>query len=216
MSDQAASAHNTTGTPEHLIVGQVVAPFGVRGELKVNILTEFPDRFKRTTEIVLAPFGSIEPGHAPTAALDPATARSASAKGRPVKPLSEKRAFRVEASNVYKDQVRLKLEGVESADEAEALRGCWVLVRTDQAQHLPSGSYYIYQLVGLDVVSTSGDHIGQVTDVLTMSANDIYVVKGPGVNDPSGELLVPAVKAIVSEIDLSNRRVVIAPPEDWA
>src|SRR5437773_7892754 len=67
--------------PEHLIIGQVVAPFGIKGELKVNILTEFPDRFKKLREVVLAPFASIEPGLAPTAALDPATLRSAATRG---------------------------------------------------------------------------------------------------------------------------------------
>src|SRR5437016_1300382 len=71
---------NSNAAPEHLIIGQVVAPFGIKGELKVNILTEFPDRFKKLREVLLAPFASIEPGLAPTAALDPATLLNSKSK----------------------------------------------------------------------------------------------------------------------------------------
>src|SRR5438874_4073366 len=74
-SEQSAIRNLQSAIPEHLIVGQVVAPFGVRGELKVNILTEFPERFGKLDEVILAPFSSIEPGLAPRAALDPATVR---------------------------------------------------------------------------------------------------------------------------------------------
>jgi 16S rRNA processing protein RimM len=110
----------------------------------------------------------------------------------------------------------LKLEGVDSVSAAEALRGYWVLVPLEDAHRLPSGSYYIYQLIGLDVYSTQGDHIGKVTDVLTTSANDVYVVRGPGVQDPSGELLVPAIKPVVKGMEIEQGRIVIAPPEEWA
>src|SRR5919198_6606705 len=79
--DSAGGPGPRSPVPEHLIVGQVVAPFGIKGELKVNILTEFPDRFKKLREVVLAPFASIEPGLAPTAALDPATLRSPKSVG---------------------------------------------------------------------------------------------------------------------------------------
>ena len=77
MPEQPDSQSSTSPVkaPEHLIVGQVVAPFGVKGELKANILTEFPDRFKQLEQIILAPFDSIAPGLAPTAALNPRTTR---------------------------------------------------------------------------------------------------------------------------------------------
>jgi ribosomal 30S subunit maturation factor RimM len=55
-----------------------------------------------------------------------------------------------------------------------------------------------------------------VADVLTTSANDVYVVKGPGVREPSGELLVPVVKQVVKRIDPDHGRIVIADPGEWA
>lgn len=202
--------------PEYLIVGQVVAPFGVQGELKVNILTEFPDRFNRLGEVTLAPFSYIEPEMVPPGSLNPATARLSNPKPphsiqTPVGPTP----FSIEAINIHKGQLRLRLHGVESADDAVALRGCWVLVPTESARQLPPGSYYVYQLVGLDVLTTSGEHIGQVADVLTSTANDVYVVKGSGVQDPSGELLVPAVKAVVKSVEPEKGQITILPIEEW-
>jgi 16S rRNA processing protein RimM len=201
--------------PEHLIVGQVVAPFGIKGELKVNILTEFPDRFRKLPEVILAPFASIEPGLAPTAALDPSTLRSAAVTPG-LRPPSSPTPFAIQSTHIHKGQLLLKLEGIDSVNDAEALRGCWVLVPREHAHKLPRGAYYIYQIVGLEVYNDAGDLLGKVADVLTTSANDVYVVKGQGVQDPSGELLVPAVKQVVKRMDPDHGRIVIADPSKWA
>ena len=248
--DSAGGPGPRSPVPEHLIVGQVVAPFGIKGELKVNILTEFPDRFKKLREVVLAPFASIEPGLAPTAALDPATLRGTatpspkSGLGDPAGGMSDSGGqrsepreppprtqdsalpkavapdsptpFTIQSTHIHKGQLLLKLEGVESANDAEALRGYWVLVPLENAHKLPRGAYYIYQIVGLEVFTEAGDLLGNVADVLTTSANDVYVVKGPGVREPSGELLVPVVKQVVKRVDPDHGRIVIADPREWA
>src|SRR5437868_1482021 len=156
----AGSANTPPGdTPEHLIVGQVVAPFGVKGELKVNILTDFPDRFRKLHEVMLAPFSSIAPGLAPTAALDPATLRAsrpvqtvAPPRGpQPWKPPQSATPFPIESTHLHKGQLLLKLRGVDTAEAADALRGYWVLVPLESARKLPRGAYYVYQVVGLEV-----------------------------------------------------------------
>jgi len=223
MPDEPRST-TPANTPEHLIVGQVVAPFGVKGELKVNILTEFPERFGKLEEVILAPFNSIEPGLAPRAALDPATVRGTVAlpvrvvdgQVRAIKPPSGPTPYKIESTHIHKGQLLLRLEGVNSADEAEALRGCWLLVPRESAKKLPRGSYYIYQIVGLDVYTDAGAYIGKVDDVLTATANDVYIVKGPGVKDPAGELLVPAIKPVVKRMEMKRGRMIIADPEEWS
>jgi 16S rRNA processing protein RimM len=212
MAEAASASDNA---PEHLIVGQVVAPFGVKGELKVNILTEFPDRFRKLEQVVLAPFSSIAPGLAPTAALDPATLRRTPLPRTSVKGPSGPTPYNIQSTHIHKGQLLLKLEGVDDADSAEALRGCWVLVPREQARKLPRGSYYLYQIVGLDVYTSSGTLVGKIHDVITAAANDVYVVKGPGVEDSTGELLVPAIKSVVKRMEMKRGRIVIAPPEEW-
>ncbi len=211
--------------PEYLIVGQVVAPFGIKGELKVNILTEFPERFKRQDKIIVAPFGFIAPGLAPTASLNPRTVRNfvapsvAKVDGQRVpawKAPKEPTPFTIESAQIHKGQLLLKLEGIDTTNQAELLRGYWLLVPVSDAMKLPRGAHYIYEIVGLDVYTEAGAHIGKIADVLTTSANDVYIVKGPGVEDPAGELLVPAIKSIVQSLDIKGRRVVIADPREWS
>jgi 16S rRNA processing protein RimM len=213
MSDQTDTR---PADPEYLIVGQVVAPFGVRGEMKVNVLTEFPDRFKKLEAVILAPFNTFPPGDAPTASLDPSTVRRAPAPtGSAFRPPKEPAEFPIEGTRFHKGQLMLKLEGVDDPLQVEALRGYWVVVPLEAARKLPRGAYYLYQIVGLPVVTTAGEEIGKVEEVLTGSSNDVYVVRGPGVHDPSGELLIPAVKQFVKRLDVKGGRVVVVPPSEW-
>lgn len=204
-------------------MGQIVAPFGVKGELKVNILTEFPDRFSTLEQIVLAPFSSIPPGPAPTAALNPRTARAArltpvrgDAHGAPTwKPPKEPTPFKIESTHIHKGQLLLKLESIDTANQAEALRGYWVVIPIAQAKKLPRGAYFIYQIVGLEVYTKAGEYLGKIEDVLTTSANDVYVIKGPGVKDPTGELLVPAIKSVVLRMEMKRGRIIVADLSEW-
>lgn len=225
MSDESTITAPGRKEPEYLIVGQIVAPFGVKGELKCTIMTEFPDRFSRLDEITITPFEAIERGVAPGAALDPRTVPGVEGSGTPsslvspgqvrYRPPQEVTPFRIESTYIHKAQLILKLSGIENADQAAALRGYWLLIPRARARRLPKETFYLYQIVGLEVHTTEGKVIGRVADVITSSANDVYVVKGPGVRDVSGELLVPAIKQIVHSIEISEGKVVIAPPEEW-
>jgi 16S rRNA processing protein RimM len=218
MSDQANNppAPSASPVPEHLLVGQVVSPFGIKGELKVTILTEFPDRFKKLGAVLLAPYNAIPAADVPPSSLNPGTVRRAPVReGQTFRPPKEPTEFTIESARFHKGHVMVKLEGVEDANDAETLRGYWLMVPTGKAHRLPSGAFYIYQVLGLDVYTPDGEHVGKIEEVLTGTANDVYVVRGPGVTDPTGELLVPAVKQFVHSIDVDGGRVVIAPPAEW-
>jgi 16S rRNA processing protein RimM len=105
--------------------------------------------------------------------------------------------------------VALKFAGVDGRDAAEALLGAYLEVDADKARPLPDGHYYHWQLVGLEVFGTDGTRVGTLEDVLEYPANDVYVVR-----DGDREVLVPAIKKMVSEIDLDGRRMVVdLPPE---
>ncbi len=210
--------------PEYLIVGQVVAPFGLMGEMKVNIMTEFPQRFASMDELMLAPYSYMQPGLAPTGSVDPKAAVFPSSvaprlRTRPTqqgfRPPAVPTPFHVERTRIHKGQLLLKLAGVADPETVDLLRGYWVIVPIAQAKKLPKGSYYLYQIVGLDVYTTEREHLGKIVDVLTLTANDVYVVRGPGVKDPTGELLVPAIRSVVKRMEMKRGRIVIAPLSEW-
>lgn len=103
----------------------------------------------------------------------------------------------------------LRIEGVESRDQAEALRGTVIRIGFDQAAPLEEGEYYQFQLMGLRVVTEAGEPLGQVVDIIETGANDVYVVR-----DSAGqEHLFPALKSVVIEVDLAAHRMVVRPLE---
>lgn len=206
-------------------MGQVVAPFGVVGEMKVNIMTEFPERFSQMDELTLAPYSYMQGSPNPTGSPNPGPAvfpSSVAPRTRTVRPTQQgyrppavPTPFRVERTRIHKGQLLLKLAGVTDPDAVNLLRGYWVMVPIAKAKKLPKGSYYLYQIVGLDVYTTQRELLGKVVDVLTLTANDVYVVRGPGVEDPTGELLVPAIRAVVKRMEMKRGRIVIAPLSEW-
>ena len=111
---------------------------------------------------------------------------------------------RIEASRRHKNTVLLKLSGITTPDEIAPLRGEYLQVPETDLAPLPEGEYYRYQLIGLRVVSTEGEELGEITEVLERPANDVFVVQGP-----RGEALVPAVDEIVRAVDIAGSVVTI-------
>jgi 16S rRNA processing protein RimM len=138
-------------------------PHGLRGELRCEIVTEFPERFASTRRVWL---GS-PPG--------PYEVRRARAEGR---------------------IVLLALRGVETPEQADALRGLDVLIPREEAVPLPPGRFYWHQVIGLAVREEDGRELGPVVDILETGANHVYVVRAP-----TGELLLPAIPDVVLAIE---------------
>ncbi len=91
----------------------------------------------------------------------------------------------------------LRLDTVQSRDAARLLHGTYLYVPESEAVKLPEGEYFVYQIVGLEVVTEQGESLGRVAEVLSTGSNDVYVVHGP-----RGEVLLPATKEVIREIDL--------------
>lgn len=113
----------------------------------------------------------------------------------------------VRRARVATDCVLIAFSGIDSRDAAETLRGAWVEIPGSQVKPLPEDEYYVFELIGCRVYTVEGDEVGEVADVLPTGANDVYVVKRPGKRD----VLVPAVKVMVKDVDVDARRIVIDP-----
>jgi 16S rRNA processing protein RimM len=116
---------------------------------------------------------------------------------------------RVEKVRGRAPTVVLKFVDVNDRSLAERLRGQYLEVDASEAKGLPEGSYYHWQLVGLEVFDIAGRSLGKLTDVLNYPANDIYVV-----SDGTDEVLVPALAEVVTSVDLEAGRMVVDLPEE--
>ena len=96
-------------------------------------------------------------------------------------------------------------EGYASVSAAEALRGALIEIEGEALPELPQGEYYVHDLVGLTVRTRDGAVLGELAEVLTTGANDVYVVRRPGERD----VLVPAIPDVVLDIDLEARTMTI-------
>ena len=121
--------------------------------------------------------------------------------------LLEGRVVRVQEARPLGRHLLLKLEGVETRQQAEALRHAYLAVPEEDIPPPPPDTYYHYQLLGMDVVTVQGEPLGRVVEVLSTGANDVYVVRGP-----EGEVLLPAVAEVVRQVDVAARRMVVDVP----
>ncbi|MEV0582423.1 ribosome maturation factor RimM [Nonomuraea sp. NPDC050310] len=115
----------------------------------------------------------------------------------------------VEAARWHKGVLLLSVEGVRSREAAEELRDTMLLI--DSEDVAPTGDpdeFHDHQLIGLAVVTVSGEPVGEVTDVLH-HGQDLLVVRRGGGEDA----YIPFVKALVPEVDVEGGRLVVDPPE---
>lgn len=108
----------------------------------------------------------------------------------------------VQSFRPYQGNWLLHLKGVESRDEAEALHGQSIWIEREQ-RVVEQGEFLIDQIIGLKVVTTSGEELGAVVEVIATGANDVYVVQG------EREILLPARSEVVRDIDLERGVMVV-------
>ena len=115
------------------------------------------------------------------------------------------RAVRVLGGRAQQGFAYLKLEGVNDRNQAEALRGRADFVDRAHAIELGEDENFVCDLIGLQAVDTQGAPLGTLRDVLTPNAVcDVYVF-----DTPRGELMIPALRRVVREVDLDAGRIVL-------
>jgi len=140
----------STPGPDLLAIGSIVKAFGIEGHVIVQLLTDFPSRFRKRARMLL---------------------------GRPGQ---EVREVVIEHAAVGPRGVKVKLAGIEDRDAAGQLVGSLLYVTEAKRARLPKGRYYTHDIVGLSVIDEDGVDRGTVREVVKMPANDIYVVDGKG------------------------------------
>ncbi|MFC2034601.1 ribosome maturation factor RimM [Chloroflexota bacterium] len=156
---------------EFITIGIILAPWGNKGKLKVEIATDFPQRFAPSSNVYI-----------------------------------NRQLTLIESSAWYKGRRIIKLNGINSIEDAEKLRGQLVEIHQSQLYPLPEGQYYHFQLIGLEVWTTQGELLGNITEILSAPSNDTYVV-----NRAEGDILIPAIEDVIKSIDLNKGGLIIEP-----
>lgn len=107
------------------------------------------------------------------------------------------RPVKISVRRVGEDAIFFRMEGVQTRDDAEKLRGTLLYTDRAHAVELDEDSAFICDLIGLKGMLSDGGEIGTLKDVLQPGGNDVYVFSGA-----RGEVLVPALKSVVLSVDL--------------
>jgi 16S rRNA processing protein RimM len=108
-----------------------------------------------------------------------------------------------------KDRVILKIEGIDSMNDAETYKEKFIEIPRDKEVKLPPDTYYISDLKECTVYDTNEKELGRVFDVLSTPNNDVYWIKQPK------ELLIPVLRDIVLSVDIELKKIVIKPVGEW-
>ena len=116
-----------------------------------------------------------------------------------------KETLPLEIENVkfFKQFVILKFKGYDNINDVERYKRCPLLVERSEAVPLEEDEYYITDMIGIQVTTDEGEDFGVLKDVLTTGANDVYMIDHPS----AGEVLVPAIKECILEVDIPGRRM---------
>lgn len=114
----------------------------------------------------------------------------------------------VEDKYAHKKYIIIKFKEIQTMNAAQELTGGYLVVTREELTPLPEGSYYIFDLIGADVFGIDGRRLGNLTEIIKTGSNDVYVV-----DTEAKPLLIPALKKVVKEINLAERRLVVQLPE---
>ena len=122
-----------------------------------------------------------------------------------IKLKNEIKEFKIEKVGYHKNQVILKFQNINSVEDAEKFRNCYILISRDKLEPLEEGVYYIADLIGLDVYTENGELLGKVDDIYNTGSNDIYVIK----NELGKQKLLPGIPDVIKKIDLENQKIIV-------
>lgn len=159
---------------ELVAIGKILKPIGIRGALKIEPLTDTPERFQQLRRVWIG-----------------ASAKSA-------------REASIRSVETQMHYVVLSVDSIQSVEKAEEFRHAYVFVPLDERIPPKEGAYFIDAIIGCNVYDGADTFIGTVGDVFSMPANDVWLVR-----TPEKEILLPAVKFFIRNVDVENKRIII-------
>ena len=159
---------------EWIIVGTLFRAHGSRGEVKVYPLTDTPERFLDLSDVIIED------------------------------PSGQRHNARIDRVRVQHDRLILHFAGKDRIEEIEPFVKGRILIHRSQAVPLADGRYYHADIIGLTVVTETGETLGTVEEILETGSNDVYVVR-----QGKNEVLLPAIEEVIRKIDLQGGTMVV-------
>ena len=116
-----------------------------------------------------------------------------------------KKEYQIQKIKYHKNMVLMKLEGVDTPEQADLLRQSYLLVDRADEEPLEEGVYYIVDLLGLEVYTDDNELLGKVDDIFNTGSNDIYVVK----DEMGKQILLPGIPDVLKNVDLEKGRITV-------
>jgi 16S rRNA processing protein RimM len=189
----STTENGTGGLPETVLVGTILRPHGIKGEVTVALWSDNERRFAPGVEFQATSAG---PSSAPSRD-----------SGRPA-PARRERALRVERCSAYKGGLRIAFAGIADREAAESLRGLELRVPLADVPDAPAGAYYVFELIGCSCFDESDGDVGTVVDIHEDGGGTLLEVEKEGLRS-----VIPFVEAFLVRVDREARRIDLRLPE---
>jgi 16S rRNA processing protein RimM len=111
----------------------------------------------------------------------------------------------IEETRIKKDRIILKIKDIKNIKEAKTIVGSFLEVERKNAVKLPKDTYFIFEIIGLEVYTENNVFLGKVENVISTGSNDVYIVK----NKDEEELFIPAIREVIKDVNLRKKRMTI-------
>lgn len=111
----------------------------------------------------------------------------------------------IEDVKYSKNLVLLKLKEIDDINVAEGYKNCYLKIDREKAVELPEDTYFIVDLIGIEVYSDENKALGKIVDVFPTGSNDVYVVK----DELGKQILLPAIGEVIKEVDITNKKMMV-------
>ncbi len=113
--------------------------------------------------------------------------------------------FTIEEVKYNKNLVMIKLKGIDDINIAQNYKNYYIKIDRQYAVELPEDSYFIIDLIGIEVFTDTNRNLGKIEDVFRTGSNDVYVVK----DEKGKQILLPAIGEVIKEVDIQNKKMVV-------
>ncbi len=113
--------------------------------------------------------------------------------------------FTIEDVKYSKNLVLLKFKGIDNINDTISLKNCYLKINRENAAELEENSYYIVDLIGVEVYTDEDEFLGNLCDIFPTGSNDVYVVK----NEDGKQILLPAIKDVIKSVDIENKKMIV-------